>query len=307
MPTLNFKKILHFPFSSQPKVQAPVFQLASAQAAEAQPSGRKTTVMIQMGHVPRKTGATGTHREQEFNKALGPRIANLLTQAGHTVYLRGADEVIPQTEFFVALHADGSSNPNQRGASAGYPPHEPGQEYAQAWKAAHQAAGYTGGFLPDNYTTNESQYYGYSGSNANKAKYQILAEHGFLTNSKDEEWLFSHLDQCAEAHFHAIQQVLGNTQPLPPSQPPAPTPPPAETPHPSAPPFPGTTRRGSRGPAVQQVQQRLHDRGWNLAVDGIFGPNTETVVRKFQAEKHIGVDGIVGPVTWNTLWTAPIT
>ena len=72
--------------------------------------------------------------------------------------------------------------------------------------------------------------------------------------------------------------------------------------------YPGrVTRRGSVGPRVRTIQRRLKDRGWRITVDGVFGAKTEGIVRSFQAEKHLGVDGIVGPRTWAALWTAPIT
>lgn len=80
-----------------------------------------------------------------------------------------------------------------------------------------------------------------------------------------------------------------------------------QNPSPAVPPFLGTVRQGSRGPAVEAVQARLRDRGWNIAVDGVFGPRTEQMVRAFQADKGLAVDGVVGPVTWDALWTAPIT
>ncbi len=73
------------------------------------------------------------------------------------------------------------------------------------------------------------------------------------------------------------------------------------------PPFPGLTRRGSTGDAVRQVQQRLADHGWIITVDGDFGPDTERVVREFQSNKGLEVDGVVGPITWSALWTSPIT
>jgi peptidoglycan hydrolase-like protein with peptidoglycan-binding domain len=62
-------------------------------------------------------------------------------------------------------------------------------------------------------------------------------------------------------------------------------------------------QRGFSGPAVMAVQHNLKFAyGFtSLAVDGIFGPITQSAVRTFQAKFGIGVDGIVGPITWNTL------
>lgn len=81
----------------------------------------------------------------------------------------------------------------------------------------------------------------------------------------------------------------------------------APAPAPSVPPFPGTVRVGSTGSAVRAVQARLAARGWSITVDGIFGIKTEAVVKAFQAEKHLVVDGVAGPATWTALWTAPVT
>lgn len=84
-------------------------------------------------------------------------------------------------------------------------------------------------------------------------------------------------------------------------------PPARPKPAPKVPAFPGLTMRGSRGSAVRQVQQRLKDRGWRIGVDGIFGAGTESIVRQFQREKKLAVDGKVGPATWAALWKASIT
>lgn len=53
---------------------------------------------------------------------------------------------------------------------------------------------------------------------------------------------------------------------------------------------------------VKKFQQRMIDRKWYGigSADGKFGPKTLTVVRQFQTEKHLLVDGVVGPDTWNT-------
>ncbi len=56
-----------------------------------------------------------------------------------------------------------------------------------------------------------------------------------------------------------------------------------------------------------RLQQRLSDLGSTIDVDGDFGPQTHGVVMEFQSAHGLEVDGIVGPVTWGTMWTAPIT
>ena len=71
-----------------------------------------------------------------------------------------------------------------------------------------------------------------------------------------------------------------------------------------------TVHRGSAGPAVRAVQDQVNFRnlkdGRTLAVDGLFGPQTEASVRAFQkamAAEVAGfrVDGMVGPQTWQAL------
>ncbi|WP_052737838.1 peptidoglycan-binding protein [Bacillus sp. SA1-12] len=55
---------------------------------------------------------------------------------------------------------------------------------------------------------------------------------------------------------------------------------------------------GSRGEAVTVLQKSLNDVGFNVAVDGIYGPQTKAAVTKFQQRyPEIGDDGIYGPIT----------
>ncbi len=62
-------------------------------------------------------------------------------------------------------------------------------------------------------------------------------------------------------------------------------------------------RQGSSNAAVsvRSLQYLLNAHGAGLAVDGIFGPWTNTAVRDFQSRKGLVVDGIVGPRTWSAL------
>jgi peptidoglycan hydrolase-like protein with peptidoglycan-binding domain len=74
-----------------------------------------------------------------------------------------------------------------------------------------------------------------------------------------------------------------------------------------------TARRNDRGDAVKAVQEEFQYR--NLSgepeqaplVDGIFGPTTEAAVVNWQQflhdndEPQMAVDGIVGPMTWQSL------
>jgi peptidoglycan hydrolase-like protein with peptidoglycan-binding domain len=58
----------------------------------------------------------------------------------------------------------------------------------------------------------------------------------------------------------------------------------------------------SRGDGVMAVQSQIASRrATDLAVDGIFGPETENAVRQFQTILELAVDGVVGPMTWNDL------
>jgi peptidoglycan hydrolase-like protein with peptidoglycan-binding domain len=65
-------------------------------------------------------------------------------------------------------------------------------------------------------------------------------------------------------------------------------------------PFP-LVRSGDREHPVRTLQQLLRARNHPVAVDGIFGPKTDAAVRAFQMDKHLAVDGIVGPASWRAL------
>ncbi len=65
----------------------------------------------------------------------------------------------------------------------------------------------------------------------------------------------------------------------------------------------GVLKRGARGAEVAALQAALAGRGYTLRADGIFGPQTEAVVRRFQQDAGLSVDGIAGPATRTALAT----
>lgn len=59
---------------------------------------------------------------------------------------------------------------------------------------------------------------------------------------------------------------------------------------------------GSRGDAVRKLQELLNALGYDCgSVDGIFGSKTKAAVLAFQKANGLGMDGIVGPLTWAKL------
>ncbi|MBV7255855.1 DUF3380 domain-containing protein [Pacificimonas sp. WHA3] len=53
---------------------------------------------------------------------------------------------------------------------------------------------------------------------------------------------------------------------------------------------------GAKGKDVRDLQKAL-----DLIVDGDFGPATKAAVKKYQKEKNLKADGVVGSMTWHAL------
>ncbi len=102
-----------------------------------------------------------------------------------------------------------------------------------------------------------------------------------------------------------IRYCVTHYPPSPPSSPPPP-PQPCDPDKCTSEP---TLRRGDKGNCVGWVQRRLAQLGYSPGpVDCVFGTQTETAVRQFQADKGLAVDGVVGPQTWAALkGTSPPT
>lgn len=65
---------------------------------------------------------------------------------------------------------------------------------------------------------------------------------------------------------------------------------------------------GSTGTEVSQIQAMLAFLGYlQTAPDGIYGPKTKEAVQRFQSDKGLVIDGIVGPITWGALFGGAAT
>lgn len=77
------------------------------------------------------------------------------------------------------------------------------------------------------------------------------------------------------------------------------------------PPWPGRylllTDPMQNGGDVRQWQEQMASRGWRIGADGWYGLESLSICKTFQAEKGLPVDGVVGPQTWMSSWTAPTT
>lgn len=63
----------------------------------------------------------------------------------------------------------------------------------------------------------------------------------------------------------------------------------------------------SKGLAVWQA--RMQARGWNIGKDGAdgrYGNDTARVVKQFQKNKGLAIDGKIGKATWAAAWSLPV-
>lgn len=61
-------------------------------------------------------------------------------------------------------------------------------------------------------------------------------------------------------------------------------------------------KKGSRGPDVKALQERLNKLGYNCGTaDSIFGSGTEKAAKAFQEAEWLTPDGVVGKNTWDAL------
>lgn len=63
---------------------------------------------------------------------------------------------------------------------------------------------------------------------------------------------------------------------------------------------------------VKIWQQRMHDRGWTIQIDGFFGEESARICGEFQQDStahgwYLGYDHELGPNTWRATWERPVS
>lgn len=118
------------------------------------------------------------------------------------------------------------------------------------------------------------------------------------------KWLVSNTQAIAEAICKGVCNYYGvDFIPADSGQEPSPTPTPKPEPAKSIYGLP-TVRSGSRGDAAKIVQGALISQGYSCGssgIDGVFGAESVSALKKYQAAVGITADGIVGPATWGKL------
>jgi hypothetical protein len=127
----------------------------------------------------------------------------------------------------------------------------------------------------------------YDGSRGRITHHEGVIDHRHVAAPKG----MAHADGVDDGDWAAICEALGN---------PAPAPAPVPAPSNDNP----LLRIGSTGPDVARLQEALYLAGEDpgaAGADGIFGPDTRAAVIRFQQDRGLLVDGIVGPQTWGAL------
>jgi N-acetylmuramoyl-L-alanine amidase len=165
-------------------------------------------VLVQAGHIsPREPGfegGTGTVREQELTKAIRRRLVRLL-RADRRFEPVPCPGDIPDgvsVDAAIFLHGDGSTNTTATGYSFGFPIHSVNERLAKLIDAEFKQIPGHPPHHSDNYTGGLREYYGYR--RVPTAGPEVLVEHGFLTNPREQKWIFRHLGALANAEYRAL-------------------------------------------------------------------------------------------------------
>jgi len=109
----------------------------------------------------------------------------------------------------------------------------------------------------------------------------VYTELIFHSNIDDANFLHNNMEQCADTLVQCVLDyfelrgsgIVSNT----------------------------TVRLGNKGDAVSKLQTLLLEKGYKITVDGIFGNETLQVLKQYQSDNGLEVDGVCGNITYGNL------
>lgn len=170
-------------------------------------------VLVQAGHLaPREPGfegGTGTVREQELTHAVRRRLVRLLRHDGRFRPIPCPGDIPDgiRVDAAIFLHGDGADSPSASGYSFGFPDFEVNARLARLIGEEFEKIPGHPPHRADNSTGGLRSYYGYR--RVDTPGPEVLVEHGFLTNPREQRWIFANLGRLAQAEYVALCRFFG--------------------------------------------------------------------------------------------------
>lgn len=170
-------------------------------------------VLISAGHEGRPASCAhfkhtcnlGTEGERRFNPIVADAATAVLRGRGFTVAREPADFAgAYDVKAAIFIHFDGIAKPCTSGASIGYHT-EASKPAADLWRKEYGAV-FPFRFMPDNFTRNLSDYYGFRQVHAQDGA--LVLELGELTCPQQRAWLTPRLQWEGEFIANFVTQLL---------------------------------------------------------------------------------------------------
>lgn len=178
---------------------------------------KKQIILVQAGHNPPRGAAhesqTGTVREQEFTRKMRDTLVRMLEDDGRFDAIPMPGDIPMGTKCDAAIfeHGDGSASKAATGFSFGYPKFDVNEKLAVLIGSEYLKLPGHPPHHADNYTRDLAGYYGFA--HVNTPGPEVLVESGFLTNPREQAWMFANIDEMAAAQYRALLRFFG--MPLP--------------------------------------------------------------------------------------------
>jgi len=190
--------------------------LAATSAPSPVPSPvRQFDVLVSAGHegrpascprFPKRKCNLGAAGEREWTPVVADEVTRSLRASGVTVAREPADfDGFFNVEAAVFIHFDGSDRPCSTGASIGY--HDAGSSVAaKLWRDMYSRY-FPFTFMPDNFTVNLRDYYGFRQVHAEDGA--LVIELGEVSCPAQRQWLAGRLKPASDLIADFIRRLIG--------------------------------------------------------------------------------------------------